>query len=128
MPVWEKYSGKPSGVRNIAKVWTNMDMVLPDPPISGSEDHFLYARVVFTWDPTKKGQAARVACRYVRENGDETAYKELHFEYGTKDVPFDQKHWESGERGQGGKWQMMVTGGVTKAIATTRYSKIRVIT
>jgi len=128
MPVWQKYSGKPSGTKLLAKSWTTLDLTLPDPPVSGSEDHFLYARVVFTWDPAKKGQMARVECRYLRENGDETAYKELHFEYGTTSVPFDQKHWEEGTRGQGGKWQMKVTGGVLRAVASTRYSKIRVIT
>lgn len=129
MTVWEKYSGKPDRAQLIAKVWTNISGIdLSDPPISGSEDHFLYARLVFTWDAAAKGKMAKVQCRYMRENGDSTAYDERHYEWGTPDIPFQMLHWETGERGQGGKWQMRVTGGVVKVVATTRYAKIRVIT
>lgn len=124
--LWQKFSGKPSGVVVVGESWTKMDMVLPAAPFSGSEDHFMYARCNFIWTPGATGDA-KVECRYVRSDGDETAMDERHYEYGTKSVPFQQLHWEDGEKGVGGTWWMKVHGGCAKMNVTTRYSKVRVL-
>jgi N-acetylmuramoyl-L-alanine amidase len=139
--LWEDYSGKPAGNLILAGDgdWTVIDTVLEDPKIAGSEHHMSYTRLSFEWKPlptvdsfdeamrTVANYAAKVEIKYVRDDGDATAYDERHYSYGTKSVPFQQLHFESGEVGKGGKWFMKVHGGVKSMTISTRYAKAHTI-
>jgi hypothetical protein len=130
MPVlelWKKYSGKPSGDMHLTdgSDWKALDCVISAaPPIDGSEHHMMYARVNFTW--TQNTGMAKVECKFVRSDGDETAFDERHYEHGTKSVPFQQIHFEDGSK-LAGKWYMKIHGGGANATLTTRYCKTHVI-
>ncbi len=125
--LWMHYSGKPRGILRVTESagWVAIDVHVPDPPLSGSEHHMLYARVLFIW---KGGsEFAKVECKYVRDDGDETAFDERHYEHGTKTVPFQQVHFEEGQAGLGGRWFMRVHGGASAMDLKTRYCKSHVI-
>lgn len=125
---WSAYSGKPSGEMHLkdGDDWQPMDCVIKEaPPIAGSEFHMFYARVDFDWAPNSSGMA-KVECKFVRADGDDTAYKEAHFEHGTKSVPFDQFHFEEGTKLKG-RWYMKTHGGGANVTITTRYCKTHVI-
>ena len=125
--LWMHYSGKPGGTMRVREAdgWVPIDVHVPDPPLSGSEHHMLYARVFFVW---KAGsEFAKVECKYVRADNDETAFDERHYEHGTKTVPFQQMHFEEGEAGLGGRWFMRVHGGASAMDLTTRYCKSHVL-
>jgi len=93
--------------------------------VSGSEHHMLYARLNFRW---KTGSAmGKVECKYVREDGDATAYDERHYEHGTQSVPFQQLHFEEGQAGKGGRWWMKFHGGLASVELSTRYAKTHVV-
>ena len=126
--LWMAYSGKPGGdiVLRDGGGWKLIDVDTEDPPISGSEHHMLYARVNFTNWNSGNGMA-KLECKYVREDGDETAFDERHYEHGTKSVPFQMVHFETGKRGQGGRWYMKTHGGGATATITTRYNKAHTI-
>lgn len=126
MGIWTEYSGKPGGTKRVTEAdeWVKMDFSVPATPYTGSEHHLMYARVNFGW---KSGNGmAKVECKYVRSNGDETAFDERHYEHGTKSVPFQQKHFEDGEKGVGGNWYMKIHGGASFMELTTRYCKTHV--
>jgi hypothetical protein len=142
--IWPDFSGKPTKTQIMAadSTWRMIDgIACDDPPLSGTEDHMLYARLNFIWRPVTGAmpstleqmvkQAAaytgKVECKYIRESGDETSFDERHYAYGTKSVPFQQLHWEEGAKGQGGRWWMKFHGGLASVEITTRYGKIRVI-
>jgi hypothetical protein len=139
--LWSDYSGKPSGSLVLVGGgdWVKLDVPLKSPKIDGSEHHMAYVRINFKWKtlPTVKSfaeamktianYAAKVEIKYVRANGDATAYDERHYSYGTKSVPFQQLHFESGDAGLGGSWFMKVHGGVSKMELTTRYAKVHTI-
>lgn len=142
--IWPDFSGKPTKTQIIPadSTWRMIDgIACDDPPLTGTEDHMLYARLNFIWRPVTGAmpstleqmvkQAAaytgKVECKYVREGGDETSFDERHYAYGTKSVPFQQLHWEEGEKGHGGRWWMKFHGGLASVEITTRYGKVRVI-
>lgn len=134
--LWEKYSGKPKTKKTIKESdgWVAVDVKVPATPISGKEDHMLYARVGFEGHWKASGMA-KVECHYVRDGGtpgdvsddDPTAYDERHYEYGTKSVPFQMVHFEAGQKGVGGQWYMRVHGGVSAMTLDTRYCKTAVV-
>jgi hypothetical protein len=137
--VWDKFSGKPSTKRVVKESdgWTAMtELRLPANPIGGREDHMWYGRLNFVSDTGesywKAGNGvAKVEVQYVRDGGtpndpkddDPTAMDERHYEHGTKSVPFQQVHWEQGEKNVGGVWWIKVHGGVSAVQITTRYAK-----
>ena len=127
LKLWMKYSGKPSGELKVTEAmgWTPMDCVIKDaPPFAGHESHMLYARVDFAW--TNPTGMAKVECKFVRSNDDETAFDERHYEHGTKSIPFQHMHFEEGSK-LTGKWYMKVHGGGAVMTLTTRYCKTHVI-
>jgi N-acetylmuramoyl-L-alanine amidase len=135
--LWDKFSGKPVKKQQIteAQGWVPVNVKVPATPISGKEDHMLYARVLFEghWKPGT--EMAKVECHYVRDGGtpgdvsddDPTAYDERHYEHGTKSVPFQMVHWEQGQKNVGGQWYMKVHGGVSAMTLDTRYCKTAVV-
>jgi peptidoglycan hydrolase-like protein with peptidoglycan-binding domain len=142
--MWFDYTDKPSAAQVIPgdAAWHLVTMAaLQKVPYTGFESHMLYVRVNFRWKsvtgtvPTTmaalvKAVAAyqgKVEARFVRGDGDATAYDERHFTYGTNSVPFQHLHWEHGEKGLAGKWYLRVHGGLTSVELTTRYAKTNVI-
>lgn len=125
--LWMHYSGKPTGTLRVTETddWVAMDFRVDDPPLTGSEHHMLYCRVDFLWKAG--GGDAKVECKYVREDKDETAFDERHYEHGTKSVPFQQMHFEEGHAGIGGRWYMRVHGGASAMVLKTRYCKTHVL-
>jgi len=127
LELWMKYSGKPDGVLSLKEAdgWKALDCVIKDaPPFAGHEEHMLYARVDFAWK-VGSTEMAKVECRFVRADGDATAYDERHYANGTKSIPFQMTHFEEGNK-QTGKWYMKIHGGAD-ATLTTRYCKTHVI-
>ena len=105
--------------------WKALDVKTRAPRISGEETKLVYARIAIGWRPGTKSMA-KVECRYVRANGDETAYDERHYEYGTVSVPFQMMHMEEGSA-IGGHWEFRIHGGASSMTITTRYCKFSVI-
>jgi hypothetical protein len=127
--VWTDYSGKPTKpqVMKADGVWRMVDgIACDDPPVSGSEHHMLYARLNFTWIGGT-ATMAKVEVKYIREDGDATAFDERHYSVGTQSVPFQMLHFEEGVKGQGGRWWLKAHGGLTSVEISTRYSKVHVI-
>ena len=131
---WDDYSGKPANYITITNEWTKIDARIEANKVGGEEFRMLYARVVFVgegFDYWTGTGFAKVECQWVRDGGtpgdtsddDPTAMDERHYERGTKSVPFQMIHFESGEIGNGGSWFMRVHGGANKARITTRYTK-----
>lgn len=139
--IWHDYTGEPT-TRQVIKPgdWVLLDIPpLKKVPASGHEDHMVYARLNFTWKPlptvksfdeamrTIANYAGKVEIKFVRGDGDATAYDERHYSYGTKSIPFQQVHWETGEKGLAGKWYMKFHGGLASVEVDTRYAKTGVI-
>lgn len=127
---WSDYTGKltdPVTFKPDPDKWYLIPMKRPLKPVpaSGHESHMLYARLGFDWDGS--GDGAKVECKFVRGDGDATAYDERHYFYGTKSVPFQQTHFEEGEKGLAGAWWMKFHGGVSRVTVTTRYAKTHVV-
>lgn len=134
---WDDYSGKPTTTFTVLESdgWKKLDTKIEANPIGGHEERMAYWRVVFKdakVDYWKPGSGmAKVECQWVRDGGtpgdpsddDPTAMDERHYEHGTKSVPFQMMHFESGEPKVGGAWYVRVHGGVSGAKITTRYSK-----
>jgi peptidoglycan hydrolase-like protein with peptidoglycan-binding domain len=142
--MWFDYTDKPEAAQVIPgdAAWHLVKMnPLKPVPAAGFESHMLYVRVNFRWrsvtgsvPTTLSGLVKAVAsyqgkveARFVRGDGDATAYDERHFVYGTNSVPFQHLHWEHGEKGLAGKWYLRVHGGLSSVELTTRYAKTNVI-
>lgn len=127
--LWKWYSGKPGGE---VKVYPDGDWHLLkglEEPASGihvklsDEQRFLYLRLEFT----KTRTADRVVeTKFVRANGDATAYDSETFGTTKDSYPYNNIHPEAGD-GNGGKWYVKVTGGKDPMTITTRYAKQRTI-
>lgn len=122
--LFKHYSGKPKGE---VKIYPDGDwhhLVGLDEPASGrkggSEKRLLYLRLELT--PTRTADRV-VETKFVRANGDATAYDSE--EYGTtkNSYPYNNVHFEDGD-GAGGKWYVKVTGGKDPVTITTRYAKL----
>ena len=149
---WFDYTGKPSAEQIIPGdgQWRRLDVrPLKAPTMSGIELHMGYTRLGFTWRPlpvkpvdgmtlaqvvqAAADAAGKVELKWVRGDlqpgvpDDPTAYKELHFAYGTRSVPMDGLHWEQGEKGVAGAWWIRVHGGCSSVTITTRYGKTAVL-
>lgn len=122
--LWKWYSGKPGGEYTLRPdgEWHKLD--LPNEPASGitaesSEHRLLYLRVELP-----KGRSADrvLEVKFVRANGDATAYDSE--EYGLKkdSHPYYDIHFEDGD-GKGGSWWVKVTGGTDPIKLGTRYAK-----
>jgi Peptidase family M23 len=130
--VWTDYSGKPSGTLTIsnAQDYVSMDFVTEDPPSSGLEFHLLYANCELTWSGSDPAGIIRV--KYRRDDGDDTAYQDYAVPKGAALGSPDTflltaTHWESGEKGLGGRWYMRCEGGISSMKIGTRYAKIGVV-
>lgn len=145
MGYFHDYTDKPSAavVYPADDTWRELKGKNPLKPVpfAGKEDHMAYARLNFRWK-TLSGPApttlagvvkaaadnmAKVEIKFVRGDGDETAFDERHYAYGTKSVPFQQVHWEHGEKNLAGKWYIKCHGGLTSMEVTTRYAKTAVV-
>ena len=129
--VWSDYSGKPSGTLTIknSQDYVCMDFVTADPPSSGLELHLLYANCEITWGDDPMGM---IRVKYVRDDGDATAYQDYAVPKGAAIGSPDTflltaTHWESGEKGKGGRWYLRCEGGISSVKIGTRYSKIAVV-
>jgi hypothetical protein len=129
--VWTNYSGKPSGTLTIsnAQDYVSMDFVTDDPPSSGLELHLMYVNCELTWGSDDVGI---IRVKYRRDDGDDTAYQDYCVPKGAAIGSPDTflltaTHWESGEKGKGGRWYLRCEGGITSVKLGTRYSKIAVI-
>jgi hypothetical protein len=118
-----QYSGKPAGTLRIpAGTWVRVDADVPDPAISGTELQNLYAHADCVWaDPSRAGV---IRVKYVRENGDATAYQDYTVAPGAEDFLLTAVHFEAGRRGQGGRWWVKCYGGLGAVVVTTRYVKL----
>ena len=125
--LWKWYSGKSTGEQVVEPgpgdhQWTRVDV--KSEPASGitsesSEHRLLYLRVNL---PAKRTADRVIETKFIRANGDDTAYDSE--EYGlTKDsIPYYNHHFEDGD-GRGGSWWIRVTGGKDPITLTTRYAK-----
>lgn len=130
--VWSDYSGKPSGTLTItnAQDYEPLDFATADPPTSGLELHLLYVNCEITWtaDPTM----GVIRVKYHRDDGDDTAYQDYAVPAGEAIGNPDAflitaTHWESGEKGLGGRWHLRCEGDIASVKLGTRYAKIAVI-
>lgn len=129
---WSDYSGKPSGTLTItnAQDYEPLDCVTDDPPHSGLELHLLYVNCELTWADSPTMGIIRV--KYVRDDGDDTAYQDYAVPAGESIGSPDAflitaSHWESGEKGKGGRWHLRAEGDLASVKLGTRYAKIAVI-
>lgn len=125
--LWKWYSGKRTSKQVVKPgsgdhTWTRID--LKKEPASGiksesSEHRLLYLRIEL---PNGRTADRVVETKFIRANGDDTAYDSE--EYGlTKDsIPYYNNHFEDGD-GAGGSWWIRVTGGKDPIVLTTRYAK-----
>jgi len=133
--VWSDYSGKPSGTLTItnAQDYEPVDFCTADPPSSGLEFHLIYANCTLTWtDPNASDGMGIIRVKYVREDGDDTAYQDYCIPQGEAIGSPDAflltaTHWEGGEKGLGGRWHIRCEGDISKISVSTRYAKIAVV-
>lgn len=122
---WDWYSGKETNEVLVYPDGEWHDIKIDAQPASGisgksKEEHFLYLRIHL---PKGRTVTRTVHTRFVRSNGDETAYKSPAWPPDSSDsVAYENFHVESGS-GLGGKWQIMVEGGTDPLDYTTRYAK-----
>jgi hypothetical protein len=117
------YSGKPSGTLTLPLGKYTTVVPKQDPPnLGGLEFKMLYLNVDLTWPPGESG-SGNLRVRFVRDGGDATAYQDYPVDTDTSSFLITQTHFEIGERGVSGKWQVKPVGDMSKAKATTRYSK-----
>lgn len=125
--LWKWFSGKPKGEQVVKPGpgdhdWTRLD--LKKEPASkikteSSEHRLLYLRLLFS----KTRTANRlVETKFVRANGDDTAYDSEEFGLIKDSYPYSNVHFEDGD-GAGGSWWIRVTGGKDPVRITTRYAK-----
>jgi hypothetical protein len=122
-----EYSGKPSGTLHVpAGAWKMVDADVPDPSVSALEFQNLYAHCDCRW--ANPGVCGWIRVKYVRENGDATAYQEYTVSPGREDFLITALHFEKGQRGQGGRWHVQCGGGLSAIDVTTRYVKLATAT
>lgn len=121
--IWKHYSGKPGGEVKVYPDGKWHHLAGLDEPASGieggSEHRLLYLRLEFT--PTRTADRV-VETKFVRANGDATAYDSEEFGTTKDSYPYQNVHFEDGD-GAGGKWYVKVTGGRDPMTITTRYAK-----
>lgn len=128
MALWRDYSGKPSGKLLVKRGgFTKLDAVTKTPTKTGHEEHMVYLNCKPVWD----GPTGTIRVRYVRSDGDATAYQDYVL---TKDSidPGDSflithVHFEIGKAGVGGRWEIKCTDGIKEVSIGTRYAKVHVI-
>lgn len=91
---------------------------------SPDEDHDFYIRL---YPKFTKGGELSVECRYVRSNGDRTAFDEDQYTQQARSIPITKNHGEKGQKGIGGKWQIKLTGVGIEVECGTRYQKLRAL-
>lgn len=117
--LWMWYSGKPSGEVVVKPGrWRRTGLVEKASGIDGpsSEHRMLYSRV-----ETGKADAV-LESKFVRANGDGTAYHCLPLSPLKDDWPYVNTHFEEGDTGAGGEWWVRLTGEGPVRM-TTRYAK-----
>jgi hypothetical protein len=125
--LWKWYSGKPKGDQVVHPdgKWHHLRGL--DEPASGidggSEKRLLYLRVELP--PTRTADRV-VQTKFVRANGDATAYDSEEFGTTLNSYPYNNLHFEDGD-GRGGKWYVEVTGGKDPVTLTTRYAKTHTV-
>lgn len=121
--LWKWYSGKPKGVQKVNPDGEWHHLTGLDEPASGivggSEHRFLYLRLELT--PTRTATRV-VETKFVRADGDATAYDSEEFGTLKDSYPYSNQHMEDGNGG-GGQWWVKVTGGKDPVTMTTRYAK-----
>jgi hypothetical protein len=121
--IWDWFSGKPASEFTIApnEGWKKLGFKEPASNIKArsSENRLLYLRVELS-----KGRTADrvIETRFVRANGDATAYHSQTFGTTKDSYPYVNTHFEEGD-GAGGEWWVKVTGGRDPVKFTTRYAK-----
>lgn len=122
--LWKWYSGKDTDawVLHPDGDWHDIPGFVQ--PVSGVtedniETHFLYLRVLL---PAGRSADRVLEVRFIRSDGDETAYDHRTLGLKKDSYPFPSIHVESGS-GLGGRWQAKVTGGTDPIEITTRYAK-----
>lgn len=117
------YSGKPSGTQTVQPgSWTHLGGL--DEPASGirggTEIRMLYLRCEL---PDPRTATRTIETRFIRGSGDATAYKSDSFTEGARDsLALCNVHFEDGD-GDGGRWEVKVSGGTDPMVLDTRYSK-----
>lgn len=126
------YTGKPDDtlVVSDADGYTPLDVKTKKPPFSGVELHMMYANCSLEWDPS--GDDGIIRVKYVRDDGDETAFQDYAVPKGRAIGSPDTflitaQHFELGEKGKGGRWSIRCDGAIKKMRIGTRYAKIAVI-
>jgi hypothetical protein len=133
MSHWHQYSGKPSGTLTVPKSagYVRLDIDVPDPAHSGCEFHMLYLNSQIEWEPGPGPKSGVIRVKYIRENGDDTAYGDhtvTEQAIGNPDTfLITQVHFEPGQAGQGGRWWVECAGQIKALHCGTRYCKISVI-
>lgn len=125
--LWKWFSGKPKTTQIVRPgpgnhAWTKLD--LKKEPASGikaesSEHRFLYLRLLL---PAGRTADRIFETKFVRTNGDDTAYDSEEYGLRKNSIPYYNIHFEDGD-GQGGAWYVRVTGGKDPIKITTRYAK-----
>lgn len=123
--IWEWYSGKPKKDKVVYPdgEWHKLFVQPPSGIKAKATDfHFLYLRILL---PANRTAARLIETRFIRSDGDGTAYDSR--EYGTvkNSVAYHNNHFEDGD-GLGGTWYVKVTGGKSPITLTTRYAKTHV--
>lgn len=125
--LFKHYSGKPSGEMKVLPDGEWHHLAGLDEPASGrkggSEKRLLYLRLEFT--PSRTADRV-VETKFVRANGDATAYDSEEFGTTKDSYPYQNVHFEDGD-GAGGKWYVKVTGGKDPMTISTRYAKLHTI-
>lgn len=123
--IWDWYSEKFDSKKLVYPDgdWHKID--LPAQPASGikgknKEEHFLYLRIHL---PKGRSATRTIHTRFVRSDGDETAYKSPAWPADSDDsIAYENYHPEKGS-GLGGHWEIQVDGGTDPIDYTTRYAK-----
>lgn len=120
--LWKWFSGKPESDFILEPgEWKRLGIKEPASGIKSesSEHRLLYLRVEL---PEGRSADRVLEVKFVRANGDATAYDSE--EYGLKknSHPYYDVHFEDGD-GEGGEWWVKVTGGTDPIKFTTRYAK-----
>lgn len=145
------YGGKPDGTITIHNDgnWYRLDADTKDPAHTGAEVQEMYGNFKCYWQEPDAGvwnllmrvpvvapladrlrwvftPAGVIRVKYVRENGDETAYDDICVPSRRNRWLATRAHHEKGQAGQGGRWWLKVEGGINYVVVGTRYSKNQV--
>jgi hypothetical protein len=121
-----EYSGKPSGVLHVpAGDYKRIDADVPDPSVGALEFQSLYANCALHW---RDGTDGWIQVKYVRENGDSTAYQTYSVTRSLSNFLITANHFEKGAAGQGGRWGVKCGGGLASLDIDTRYVKLATAT